>query len=454
MENKGVKQNNDSTKVTSSRYRLYLGDNLARLKLMKTCSVDSVCTDPPYGLGVEPDSYEMLSAWLENGHYEHKGKKGFLGKEWDSFVPQPALWKEVFRVLKPGGHVLSFFSTRTQDLGVLAMRMAGFQIRDSISWIYGSGFPKSLNLQKAVNKVDAEASSEFIGWGTCLKPSHEPIVLARKPITGTVANNALIYGTGGINIDGCRVPIVGDSDLKVFEFNHNSANRSRNADGANLGAFEGGWKTVKGKKDIPLGRFPANVIHDGSEEVEAQFRLAGIKKSGKDKNPVVGKVSGFFGAKLDYSGANYGDQGSCSRFFYCAKTSQSDRNEGLNSCKDLKVGNADSGKIISLKSNVNTSSGKSRNPKVLTKNNHPTVKPTELMRYLVRLITPVNGIILDPFMGSGSTGKAAMLENFRFIGMENDEGYFEIAKNRISHQLSKVPAPLLERLKHMSKIGI
>ena len=246
--------------IKTKRFRLYHGDNLEALRLLADNSVDSVVTDPPYGLGKEPDPYELMRQWHKTGHYKHTGKRGFMGNTWDAFVPQPELWKEVYRVLKPGGHLLSFFGTRTYDIGTLAIRLAGFEIRDQLAWIYGSGFPKSLNVGKAIEATQPVGNSHrrFLGWGTALKPAQEPIVLARKPLEGTVAKNVLSHGTGGLNIEDCRISIK--SDAANFANNHNGINRSLKKNGESLGAYGGGWKVQKGEKKLPSGRFPANVL--------------------------------------------------------------------------------------------------------------------------------------------------------------------------------------------------
>lgn len=290
------------------------GDCLERLRELPDCSVDACVTDPPYGLS-------------------------FMGKAWDYDVPQVDVWREVLRVLKPGGHLLAFAGTRTQHRMAVQIEDAGFEIRDLIAWVYGSGFPKSRNL-----------SGDWQGWGTALKPALEPITMARKPLVGTVAANVLRHGTGAINVNGCRIAatdkakfpagVVSDTEAVFGGGQGRYANRARTAD------------------SCPDGRWPANLIHDGSEEPCALLSDA-------------------------------------ARFFYCAKASKADRNSGGVNCT------------------------------------HPTVKPTDLMRYLCRLVTPPGGVVLDPFMGSGSTGKAAVLEGFRFIGIEREAEYLEIARGRI-----------------------
>jgi site-specific DNA-methyltransferase (adenine-specific) len=281
----------------------------------------------------------------------------------------------------------------------VAIEDAGFQIRDQIMWIYGSGFPKSLNLK-----------DEWQGWGTALKPAHEPLVLARKPIEGTVAANVMTHGTGGLNIDGTRV------GSEIVE----SGNAGRGS-GHNDGTYKLGFG-VSEEKQTSTGRWPANVIHDGSDEVVALF------PSSKAPKPYVGKEydeTSMFGIGGVNHDSEYGDSGSAARFFYCAKASKRDRNEGLDDFDAIRV--HDGRKA----GNPGGSNPRNRTNDAKV-NHHPTVKPTDLMRYLCRLITPPNGVVLDPFMGSGSTGRGAILEGFDFIGIEQDAEYVEIAKARIA----------------------
>jgi DNA modification methylase len=447
------------------------GNNLDLLKTLADNSVDSIVTDPPYGLS-------------------------FMNKKWDYDVPSVELWKEVYRVLKHGGHVVSFGGTRTYHRMVVNIEDAGFEIRDQIMWLYGSGFPKSLNIGKAIDKRGGESIGWFIdyildfaeekgiskkdltmlfpskngnptgwlwnkqhnqsitleqyntikdflgldfptleeakreivgvgkagltkgniatfsgdvefaitapsteqakkweGWGTALKPANEPICLARKPLSEkSIAENVLKYGTGGINIDGCRV----GSENRTYKGSGKQPNKLNNHEkgATGIGYMDGSGSDLEYSVN---GRFPANVIHDGSEEVLNQFpdnkgAFAPVKKGQKGFG---GDIYGKYAQAGDDGKTFYNDGlGSASRFFYCAKASKTDRGLG---------------------------------------NNHPTVKPTDLMRYLCRLITPPNGIVLDPFMGSGSTGKGAILEGFDFIGMELDPEYVAIAKVRIEH---------------------
>jgi DNA modification methylase len=455
------------------------GDCLERLRELPDCSVDACVTDPPYGLR-------------------------FMGKAWDYDVPQAAVWREVLRVLKPGGHLLAFAGTRTQHRMAVQIEDAGFEIRDLIAWVYGSGFPKSLDVSKAIDKLDAKDDQErrrlrftawvrgtgvtsreineatgtnmgghyttaasqpaimtrehlqacrhllgdvpewvereadirsiesqnfkarevvgektsglsagsgntvgkftdsrnergmvnitapatpgaqqWAGWGTALKPALEPITVARKPLVGAVAANVLAHGTGGINVDGCRVEA---NDLDALQKNWDRVQS------ASQGIASTGLKAIDLLDRAPTGRWPTNLIHDGSEEVVGLFpqTTSGSRKAGQYSGSTGSNSIGEFGEFN--SAAILGDSGSAARFFYCAKASKADRG---------------------------------------AENVHPTVKPTELMRYLVRLVTPPGGVVLDPFMGSGSTGKAAVLEGFRFIGIEREAEYIEIARGRI-----------------------
>lgn len=370
--------------IIMKKYQLFNGNNIDKLRELEDNSVDAVVTDPPYGLS-------------------------FMSKKWDYDVPSVELWKEVYRVLKPGGHVLSFGGTRTYHRMVVNMEDAGFEIRDQIQWLYGSGFPKShnigLNIDKKNGKIGNRAKAfivagqsgqkdkdtsgdlpnpnrtiqayksqnEWNGWGTALKPANEPICLARKPLVGTVAENALQYGTGGLNIDGCRVGYINEADEKSSIPGSLNSNQKNSMFGIG-----------EGHKHNNEGRWPANVIHDGSDEVVELLTNA-------------------------------------ARFFYSAKVSKSERNAGCD------------GMTVDEKEYRWNKAGEWTNATTKARNHHPTVKPIDLMRYLCKLITPPGGIVLDPFMGSGSTGCAALLDGFKFIGMELDDEYFKIAEARITH---------------------
>lgn len=373
-------------------------------------SIDAVVTDPPYGLSKQPDMNEVLRHWLNGDDYVHTGG-GFMGKSWDSFVPGPSVWKEVFRVLKPGGHLLAFFGTRTYDLGTLAIRLAGFEIRDQIDWVYGSGFPKSLDVSKATD------NEQWQGWGTALKPAHEPISVARKPLAGTVAENILQFGTGGMNIDDCRIELNGD-----FK---SSANGRPSITG-----LSDNYNPSTANQPDTQGRWPTNFIHDGSDEAISLFpSKAGAAAPVKGTEQSQASTGNVTGQRERVPGAFHADSGSAARFFYCAKASKSDRDEGVMLAMvtgaEMTGREPDTDGLNSPRAGAGRTSG--------ARNNHPTVKPTALMQWLVRLVTPPGGKVLDPFAGSGSTGKACAIEGFEFIGFEMDPHYCEIAKQRIAY---------------------
>jgi len=358
------------------------------MKQLSDNSVDSIVTDPPYGIS-------------------------FMAKKWDYDVPSVEVWKEAIRVLKPGGHALIACGTRTQHRMVVNIEDAGFEIRDVVSWIYGSGFPKSLNIHKKDERCPD-------GWGTAIKPACEFFTLCRKPLSEkTIAKNVLKWGTGGINIDGCR---VGTDAITI--------NRHDGQSNSLVESTKGKWT---GKKEVVQGRFPANLIHDGSQEVlelfpETKSRSNKGASSVANSREVYGKYTGKIdcGASANHDPA--GEKGSAARFFYCPKASKKDRDEGLEGFEEKEIeSDLGSGDIC-----------KKREYRVhpIRKNTHPTVKPTALMQYLCRLITPTGGVVLDPYMGSGSTGKAAVKEGFSFIGCELDDDYYKIAKAR-THQLGK-----------------
>lgn len=651
-------------------YQLIAGNSLEVLKGFPANSVDAIVTDSPYGLGKEPDPVKVLRDWLDHGYHEIKTKGGFMGKQWDNFVPQPLLWKECYRVLKPGGYLLSFFGTRTYDWGVMAIRLAGFSVRDTVQWIYGQGFPKSLDVSKAIDReagaerktvsqrkavkrmipgadqnktgwikdngrefiptvteAATEAAKQWDGWGTALKPSHEdiviaqkpadegltalvsiinkispqicqlqsfakipdaeknfllsqyepgaasntaqcnagsninipgvlsalmgtlrleseinlswniallwldtlvefynlmsmcttstrssltielkilnslpladiflnftqasasridglnanvltadvcfsaakqklhyilelfaeenaiskgnerglppncePIVLAQKPMSEkTFAANVLKWGTGGLNINGCRVPFLSDQDLQSAKYGSQpKINGARFNFGTGLDVFA---------RDIdanPAGRWPANVVHDGSEEVLQHFPQTEsgsiephhIKQGGL---PPIGT----FEIRSRTGNSFPANAGSAARFFYCGKATPEDRDEGLDGFEAKEAG-AMSG---------NQDASRIRHGKVIEtpmrKNTHPTVKPTELMRWLVRLVTPPGGIVLDPFCGSGSTGKGCMYEGLRFIGIDIDPENIPLATARIEYSRKEA-----ERIARMPK---
>ena len=388
------------------------GDMRDVLPTIEADSVHSVVTDPPYHL--TPAAIQELGhpSWNGNTQRQRSGRAGFMGKQWDggSIAFDPDTWRAVHRVLKPGGFLLSFGGTRTQHRMICAIEDAGFEIRDVIAWIYGSGFPKSLDISKAIDRaagaereviaphpmpaangkrflsVDGgcglggdcditapatAAARQWNGWGTALKPAMELICVARKPLSErTVAANVLRHGTGGINVDACRVA-TGESLARPYG-------------GGNeiYGTFAMERGTVTGADS--LGRWPANLCHDGSPEVEAAFAAFGERDS-RPVNPEgigvsgSGQPRGMFGIGSTVQ-TGYYDTGTASRFFYSAKATSADR--------------ADS--------------------------RHPTVKPIDLIRWLTRLVTPPGGTVLDPFAGSGTTGEAAMLEGCDAILIERE----------------------------------
>lgn len=418
------------------RYTLHLGDCLDTLRTLPDNSVDSVVTDPPYGIrfmgkswdGADIEARAAYRAGMPShdsmcgpngGHGSvaaEAGKYDLTAKGMRAFQAFTLEWAtECLRVLKPGGHLLSFAAARTYHHMAVGIEMAGFEIRDQIMWVFGSGFPKSHNLK-----------GQHQGWGSALKPAHEPICMARKPLIGTVAANVLAHGTGAINIGACR--IATDENLNGGAYAKDGGRtESQSLHGASGMNVAG--KTAGKDFEQPAGRWPANLIHDGSDEVVALFpaqagAAAPVHKRNGDK---FRATYGAFAGNVDEAGSTVqGDKGSAARFFYCAKTSRKDRNEGMvDPGPQFKQG-------TTLRDVENTD----------TKgNNHPTVKPTDLMAYLCRLVTPPGGTVLDPFTGSGSTGKAAMREGFQFIGCELDPAYFAIANSRIEHEAKKTSVP-------------
>jgi DNA modification methylase len=462
-------------------YQILKGNSLDLLPTLADNSIDAIVTDPPYGLGNPDPDYiiKAIQLWASGDRAHIPQGKGFMGKSWDSFVPPPAIWDECLRVLKPGGHLLAFAGTRTYDLMGISIRMAGFEIRDSIGWVYGSGFPKSLDVSKAIDKqagaerevlgrnpnsreqatkentlyesgtvgktaFETKASTpeaqQWQGWGTALKPALEPIVVARKPLgEKTVAENVLTHGTGGLNIDASRIGSEGGGthcDKRDDQGNclgHDNAGRSTS--GATVHAPQ---------TDTVQGRWPANLILD-EYAAELLDEQSGTSNPSKRKTGKVGGQQGLYqnGHSPDYVGTWPTDNGGgASRFFYVAKASKRDRNEGLEDLEESVVGSY-AGNVANKGNKIGAEPDKPNQP---AKNFHPTVKPTELMRYLVKLITPPGGTVLDPFTGSGSTGKAAILEGFDFIGIELTEDYWPIIEGRLKHAEAKVA----ERIKETS----
>ena len=368
--------------------RIIQGDCLEQMKTLEDNSVDAIVTDPPYG-------------W------------SFMGKKWDYDVPSVEVWKEALRVLKPGGHALVACGTRTQHRMAVNLEDAGFEIRDLIAWVYGSGFPKSLNIGNEMK--------EWEGWGTALKPAMELWTLCRKPLSEkTVVENVLKWGTGGINIDGCRVGTEGITTNGKGKQDGNTPIVPQSPD------FVG---------ETHIGRFPANFIHDGSEEVVSLFPDS---KSTDGRIGNKGSALNMMGTRYEAGDPGYGDSSSASRFFYCAKASKGERNMGLDNMEKKAITDAKGNGLGRVCNICGASQLKpcdcKNNTWVLPKknqNNHPTVKPLALMRYLCRLITPPGGTVLDPYMGSGTTGMACKEEGFNFIGIEIEPEYVKIAEARI-----------------------
>jgi site-specific DNA-methyltransferase (adenine-specific) len=434
-------------------WTVHHGDCREVMATLDAESVDAIVSDPPYGLS-------------------------FMGKGWDYGVPGVEFWTEALRVAKPGAHLLAFGGTRTYHRLACAIEDAGWEIRDCVMWVYGSGFPKSHDVSKAIDKAAGaerevvsanpnhrphsgaiaaaewfqdrssglitapatDAARQWQGWGTALKPAWEPIIVARKPLVGTVADNVLTHGTGAINVDGCRVG-GGEQPKPCRAPGWDSVNKANADAGYRPGEYQQGDSEYRPSE---LGRWPANLIHDGSDEVVGLF--PGDRPSNGRR--VASSRNGFAMKAQPEVDTGYGNSGSAARFFYCAKASKADRDEG---CEGLEERDRADQSAWVRKCNVcgdtfcdpQTSrphcghddfSFVSPSPR---RNHHPTVKPTDLMRYLCRLVTPPGGIVLDPFTGSGSTGKAAILEGFRFIGIEREAEYVEIAKARIAAAMPK-----------------
>lgn len=425
----------------SNNYKLYQGNMLDMLEVIEANSIDSIVTDPPYELN-------------------------FMGKGWDnagvSF--QKETWKQCYEVLKPGGYLLAFGGSRTFHRIACAIEDAGFEIRDTIMWLYGSGFPKSMNIGLAIDKKNGvkskiigerkqtgakfkltqelidnggfndpnresftikEAQNKWKGWGSALKPSYEPIIVARKPFKGSLVDNVIQYGVGGLNIDECRVgnEVITQLQKDMTKYHGNK-----------LGA--GHHTQMTGITTQTVGRFPANTIltYDETDFDEVcggfPYTKGEIGRAGRKDGGNYNASSYKVGVVTDYG---FKDEGSASRYFYCAKASKKDRDEGLDTFSQEKVNDGRNTPIDNAFQRGET----------LRKNTHPTVKPTNLMQYLVRLVTPKGAIILDPFMGSGSTGKAVMYENkernknYKFIGIELEPEYLNISKARLDFVIKK-----------------
>ena len=383
--------------------------------------VDAVVCDPPYELtSRRPGGRSEATRGAVMG--------GFMGMKWDGsgVAFDPAAWAHCMDIMKPGAHLVAFGGTRTHHRVMCAIEDAGLEICDVLMWVYGSGFPKSKNHR-----------DEFPGLGTALKPAWEPIILARKPLVGTVAENMRAHGVGMLDIDGCRIetddPLTGSygPPLKCGGQNHRPFHdRAGEASAARRYTDQGGTNfaaTPGPRGGDPKGRWPANVVHDGSDEVVALFpsqagAAAPVYRRGSDK---FRATYGAFKGDIDEQGSTFrGDAGSAARFFYCAKASREDRNEG---CEHLQAKplNGSSGE---QSPGTFQSDGTNRS----SPNHHPTVKPTDLMRWLVRMVTPLGGVVLDPFAGSGSTGKAAVLEGRDVILVEREDEYMPILRARLA----------------------
>lgn len=445
----------------NENYKLYQGNMLDMLEVIEPNSIDSIVTDPPYELN-------------------------FMGKGWDnagvSFDKDT--WKKCFEVLKPGGYLLAFGGSRTYHRIACAIEDAGFEIRDTIMWLYGSGFPKSMALDKAIEGklilgnantqvfrklngelVDrgnygyasvaerqgarpsdynlleeqrlgklnptTELAKKWQGWGTALKPSFEPIIVARKPFKGSLVDNVIENGVGGLNIDECRVELNGDKKT-TGGCKTSQGNISHMA-----------WKkNGSTKEDNSVGRFPANTIltYDENDFDEVCGGFPYTKTGSRKAQPQKPESWNAVGIKFKMTYACEGSEGSASRYFYCAKASKKDRDEG---CIELEDGLLRRMRPDKDDNNPTGLNKEGRFAPIVRKNTHPTVKPTELMQYLIRLVSPNGATILDPFNGSGSTGKAVMYENkernknYKYIGIELTEEYLPIAKARIEYASKK-----------------
>jgi DNA modification methylase len=488
------------------RVTVHLGDCLDVLAGLPDSSVHAVVCDPPYGLSDTTSAQvaDTLVKWVTGDRGYVPGGRGFMGKTWDGFVPPPAVWDECLRVLVPGGHLLTFAGTRTADLMSIGLRLAGFDIRETLVWAYGQGFPKNLDVGKAIDKLVGvegswrredhpgrvgartrpgdtfgqsdhrngenpeglrhvyEAASDqgqqWTGWGTALKPSYEPIVMARKPFAGTIAENVLAHGTSALNIDGCRIPFASDADRAESEGKNAHARFGTEPGGNNVyGDFT---QTERVDYDGSKGRWPTNLIlahAPGCEQIGTITEVVGGGSAGSSgfvdgyergdgfvgssvTSPVwqcvagcpVGAMDGQSGTsrsrpgppraagsgtgegwRMTATGAEYADEGGASRFF---------------SQVELDV----PGLFYVAKANTKERPSTEDAAGRVT---HPTVKPVALMRHLVRLVTPPGGVVLDPFAGSGTTGEAALLEGMRSVLIEREPDYVPLIAQRLDRHL-------------------
>ena len=458
----------------NENYKLYQGNMLDMLEVIEPNSIDSIVTYPPYGLTSITKRFGKENSaecqYGKDGSFQRLSK-GFMGKEWDGSGIEYNIdtWKKCYEVLKPGGYLLAFGGSRTFHRIACAIEDAGFEIRDTIMWLYGSGFPKSMNIGLAIDKKNGveskvvgkgksgntskafndyqyridegiystsgsyeikEATNEWQGWGTALKPSFEPIIVARKPFKGSLVDNVIEYGVGGINIDECRVE-------PTKEYLDSKGNESTKKSGSIYGFSNYDNLHIRANPN-ELGRFPANTIltYDETDFDEVCGGFPQSKSKGAFPKKINGKSNITFRSDEERENRiELNDSGSASRYFYCAKASKKDRDDGLDNQEEVKVNDG-------CQTPIDNPYQRGETPR---RNSHPTVKPTELMQYLVRLVTPNGGTILDPFNGSGSTGKAVMYENkernknYKYIGIELTEEYLPISKARIEYvcQLNK-----------------
>lgn len=456
---------------------LYHGKMQDVLSTIPENSIDSIVCDPPYELG-------------------------FMGRKWDSsgVAFQVDTWEQCLRVLKPGGYLLAFGGTRTYHRMTCAIEDAGFEIRDCLMWLYGSGFPKSMNIGKAVESLEiygatdtrhkrqveqscegetifvrqtnngamgeikevtrkeyipsTDLAKKWTGWGTCLKPAYEPIIMARKPMSLTVAQNCLLYGVGGINIDECR---VGSEEIKggTMPDLHDVGVRQKALGNGHKMSFGQIENAERLEYESHIGRFPANVITDGSEEVASGMPITKsmYNENGEHETNIHRENADVlkYGYNERYE-TGFNDEGSALRYFYTAKASKKDRDDGLNMFESMQTTDG------CIRANSETVRKFGANS-ALRKNIHPTVKPVELMQYLVRLVSPKGATILDCFMGSGSTGKAVMFENrereahYKFIGVEMTEEYLPIAQARIIYGRDKYEYEFNKEIEDIHKAG-
>lgn len=463
------------TEQQKKDFRVINGNSLEILDTLEENSVDAIITDPPYQLG-------------------------FMGKSWDStgIAYNVELWKKALRVLKPCGYLLAFGGTRTFHRIAVAIEDAGFEIRDTIMWLYGSGFPKSMNIGKAIESYEtygnsstsskrqfeqncegetfivkqtnngamgeiieqerknyipnSENAKKWAGWGTCLKPAFEPIIVARKPTNLTIAKNCLKWGVGGLNIDECRVgnDLIKGGTMPDFDDIGKKQTALGNGHRLSFGQIENAKRI---QCDDHFGRFPANVITDGSEEVAMGMPN---NKSTTTNSPLLDIRNNNYGNSnktLDIAyERGYNDEGSALRYFYSTKASKKDRDEGLERFENINatqiIGRKENSKGLVMEGGKQNPFAGKASPN--NKNIHPTVKPVGLMQYLVRLITPKGGVVLDIFNGSGSTGKAVAFENrerdanYKYIGIELTPEYVDISLARIDYALNKYEYDLIK----------